>query len=360
MATNDPATQVPLSPEELFDSIGPGYEIAFANLQPQHEAIEWILQQLQNRKPAKILDIGCGTGKPVCSSFADAGHDVLGIDVSGVMLSDARAKVTNANATFMKADAYQMEFPAQSFDAITVFFSLIASTTQDLIRRQIFKIYDWLRPGGVLVFASVPVSINEERVSFMGRLCVGSSLSAEEFLDCIGQAGFEVVQHSLSSFTPRGVEAGICEEGESVEEAHVFIYAKKQPLWWTDGSKFSYLSFLTIHYFIPGSSHILLAVWSLFSPCLPIHTEGRAPPRHQQPHQHSTPAYHIMNLTDSDMINNFWFFRGSLFHVILPQIFPHSYQTQHFVSGNSLFISLSGIFGGWNPCSTCNKYAWET
>lgn len=95
-----------MTPEELFDSIGPASETAFANLRPQVESIEWIMQQIQDRKPAKVLDLGCGTGRPVCFAFADAGHDVLGVDVSGVILSDARAKVSKA--AFMKADVFLM------------------------------------------------------------------------------------------------------------------------------------------------------------------------------------------------------------------------------------------------------------
>ncbi len=76
-------------PEELFDSIGPAYEIAFAGLQPQLDSINWILHQIRDQRPANVLDLGCGTGRPVCSAFADAGQDVLGVDISGIMLSDA-------------------------------------------------------------------------------------------------------------------------------------------------------------------------------------------------------------------------------------------------------------------------------
>ena len=228
MATTDTATKDFTTPEELFDSIGPAYETAFANLRPQLESIEWIMQQIQDRKPAKVLDLGCGTGRPVCSAFADAGHDVLGVDVSGVMLSDARVKVSKA--TFMKADVFQIELPGQSFDAITVFFSLAAGSSQDLIRRQIKRMYDWLKSEGVLVLATVPVAGDQVRSRFMGRHFIGSGLSQEEYLRCIKQVGFEIMYHSLSSFKPKAVEAGICKAAENGEEPHLFIYAKKQLL----------------------------------------------------------------------------------------------------------------------------------
>lgn len=214
-----------MTPEELFDSIGPAYETAFADLQPQLESIQWIMRQIQDQKPAKVLDLGCGTGRPVCSAFADAGHDVLGVDVSGVMLSDAQAKVSNAK--FIKADIFQVELPRQSFDAITIFFSLAAGSSQDLIRRQIRRMYDWLKSEGVLVLATVPLARDQVRSSFMGRPFVGSGLSQDEYLTCIKQVGLEIVHHSLSSFTPKAVEAGICKAEENVEEPHLFVWAKK-------------------------------------------------------------------------------------------------------------------------------------
>jgi ubiquinone/menaquinone biosynthesis C-methylase UbiE len=136
-----------------------------------------------------VLDLGCGTGRPVCSTFADAGHDVLGVDVSGVMLQDGRAKVTNAK--FLKADAFQMTMPPDTYDAITVYFSLAVSLSQDLIKLQIRRMYQWLRPGGVLVLATVPNSRDRMTDSFMGRKFLASNLSCEEYLSYITTVGFD-------------------------------------------------------------------------------------------------------------------------------------------------------------------------
>jgi len=155
----------------------------------------------------------------------DAGHSVLGVDISDVMLSDARAKTPNA--TFIKADVFQMELPAQSFDAITVFFSLSAGSSQDLIRDQIKRMYKWLKSEGVLLLATVPSARDKVRSHFMGRPFIGSGLSKEEYFECIQQVGFEIVFHSLSYYAPKGVEAGLCKAAESIEEPHLFVYAKK-------------------------------------------------------------------------------------------------------------------------------------
>ncbi|KAK3674890.1 hypothetical protein LTR78_005234 [Recurvomyces mirabilis] len=225
MATTTTTTGKPLSAEQVFDSIGPAYEDAFADLKPQLASIDWLLSQLQTHKPAKILDIGCGTGRPVCSRLADAGHDVLGIDVSGTMIEDAKKKVPNAR--FWKLDVTEYHPEKESFDAVTVYFSMIASVTQDQIRQNIKSIFTWLGSGGYFVFATVPLAGNNSEINWLGRDVVVSSLGAEEAVNCIRKAGFDVLFREETEFKPRAKEAGIC-GGERVwTEPHLFVYARK-------------------------------------------------------------------------------------------------------------------------------------
>jgi SAM-dependent methyltransferase len=216
----------PLSAEEVFDDIGPAYEQAFAGLPTQAASIDWIIAQLDEAKPAKCLDIGCGTGRPVCSRLADAGHDVLGIDISGSMIEDAKTKVPNA--AFKKMDVVEFSPGPATYDAVTVFFSMIASVTQEQIRQNIQNIHTWLKLGGIFVFATVPVAGNNLEIKWMGRPVTVSSLEADEAVNWIRQVGFEVVYYGVSTFTPHSVEAGICDADDVWEEPHLFVYAKKQ------------------------------------------------------------------------------------------------------------------------------------
>jgi ubiquinone/menaquinone biosynthesis C-methylase UbiE len=226
MATSEAIPQACLSAEEMFDSIGPAYEEAFAGLKTQLTSIQWVLTQIQHLRPAKILDLGCGTGRPVCSTFADAGHDVLGIDISSVMLQDAESKISNAK--FLKADVFQISLPSDTYDAITVYFSLAVASSQEVIRLQIQRMYQWLRPGGVLVLATVPNSRERMTDSFMGRKFLASNLSREEYLSCIKAVGFDIVYQDVSSFKPEAAaKARICTAEEIKEEVHLFIYARK-------------------------------------------------------------------------------------------------------------------------------------
>lgn len=215
----------PYSTEAVYDDIGPAYESAFAGLTTQAASVNWVIKQLESKKPAKCLDIGCGTGRPACSELANAGHDVLGIDISSAMIEDAKKKVPNAK--FQKRDLLEYNPGPESFDAITVYFSMIAGVTQDQIRQNIQNIYSWLKPGGVFVFGTVPVAGNNLEIKWMGRPVVVSSLEPEEAVNWIKQVGFEVVHHDISTFTPKAAQAGICKEDEVWEETHLFVYARK-------------------------------------------------------------------------------------------------------------------------------------
>lgn len=214
-----------LTAEQLFDSVGPAYESAFANLTPQQDSIQWLLAELENRKPAKILDIGSGTGRPVCFDLAEAGHDVLGIDISSAMIEAANQNVPEAR--FEQVDIRNFQSPHESFDAITIYFSLIASVTQEEIREAIRKAYGLLKSGGVFVFATVPVEGNNLQINWMGRPIIASSLSEEDGLQSVRAAGFKIEHNSMTQFLPRAAEAGICKAEDVWEEPHLFVYARK-------------------------------------------------------------------------------------------------------------------------------------
>lgn len=216
--------------EALFDAVSGGYEEAYSDLQPIHAAIEWVLSELSAAEihRAHTVDIGCGTGRPICSSLAAAGHNVLGIDLSGSMIAEATKRVPFPNASFIKADTLKFNPPLASYHVVTLTFSLIAGVTQDEIRSVIAKLFAMLKPGGLLVFATVPVEGNNVEIQWMGRPVTVSSLSVEETVAEIKKVGFEVVKQEETKYNPvKAASVGLCKEEDVWEEAHLWVYAKK-------------------------------------------------------------------------------------------------------------------------------------
>jgi SAM-dependent methyltransferase len=109
----------------------------------------WIAD-LKSRLPAAgaVLDLGCGCGVPVARALATAGYRVTGVDISEVQVD--RARRLAPSGTFLRADATQVGFPAESFDAIVCLYALIhmpLAAQPHLLRRAA----SWLRPAGWLL-----------------------------------------------------------------------------------------------------------------------------------------------------------------------------------------------------------------
>lgn len=100
-----------------------------------------------------VLDLGCGSGQTtrLAALRAPRGR-ALGLDLSGPMLADARARAQGeglANATFVQGDAQVYPFEEGSFDAAVsrygVMFFADPAAAFGNVRRA-------LRPGGRLAF----------------------------------------------------------------------------------------------------------------------------------------------------------------------------------------------------------------
>ena len=90
-------------------------------IQSQKERDAWKRAFLKffPEKSLRILDVGCGTGE-LSLLFAEMGHEVSGIDISGQMLKIAKAKAEacGADIVFREGDAENPPFDTSSFDIV--------------------------------------------------------------------------------------------------------------------------------------------------------------------------------------------------------------------------------------------------
>lgn len=129
-----------------------------------------LLRSLPPRSPARIADLGCGTGS-VSLQLAEAGHSVLGLDVSPTMIALARQKVAvpGCVAEFSVGDAAAPPWTPRSFDVVLSRHVLLA---MDDPGAALTRWIDLLAPEGRLVLIE-------------GRWWTGAGMSAAQVTDLV-------------------------------------------------------------------------------------------------------------------------------------------------------------------------------
>lgn len=102
-----------------------------------------------------ILDVATGTAIVAIAASELIGNQgkVIGVDISPIMLEQAKAKIAEQSITnieLIESDIDELEFPANTFD--TIFCSSSVPWFTDIFMT--FKNwYDWLKPGGKIAFS---------------------------------------------------------------------------------------------------------------------------------------------------------------------------------------------------------------
>ena len=97
--------------------------------------------------PARVADLGCGTGT-LSVLLAEAGYDVAGVDLSPEMVVRAKAKAAGHSATFAVGDAGDPDLPHGQFDVVLSRHVLWALPDP---AAGLARWVDLLAPGGRLV-----------------------------------------------------------------------------------------------------------------------------------------------------------------------------------------------------------------
>lgn len=132
--------------------------------------------------PAKVTDIGCGTGS-LSLLLAEAGYNVHGIDLSPRMIDRAREKAAAAGvtATFEQGDASVPVLESSAYDVVLARHILWALPDP---RAALSKWTDLLRPQGLLVLIE-------------GRWSTGGGLTAAECRSLVLEHRHQATVHQL-------------------------------------------------------------------------------------------------------------------------------------------------------------------
>ncbi len=199
----------------VFDALGSGYEKAFAHSEAHHRSLEWLLGRLA--PGSRVLDVGSGTGRPAAAALTGAGHEVLGVDVSPVMVELASRQVPEA--TFRCADVRELPLDEGSFHAVCVYFSLLQMDRGEQAAL-LGRLARALLPGGSLVLATVPLDVEGVDAVFMGQPVRVTSFAGDDLVEVVAGAGLTVLAEENVLFTP--------DHPEAVPEPHLFLYCGRE------------------------------------------------------------------------------------------------------------------------------------
>lgn len=142
---------------------------------------------------AKVLDLGCGDGKPILEYFIRHGINVLGIDASALMIELAQA---NFPATkFLIKDMRDLDLD-EKFDSVIAwhsFFHLPADDQPDMFA--VFRRH--LKANGILLFTS-GTERGEAWGMNGGENLFHASLATAEYQDLLQVNQFEVISHKVN------------------------------------------------------------------------------------------------------------------------------------------------------------------
>jgi SAM-dependent methyltransferase len=143
------------------------------------------------KKGAKILDLGCGTGKPIAEYLLTQGYEVTGVDGSEKML--ALAKTNIPKAKLIHQDMRKIDLK-EKFDAIIMWHSSFHLPANDQIK--LFPILkEHLNPKGLLMFTS-GLTNGEVWSENGGENLYHASLATNEYREILKQNNFEVLNYS--------------------------------------------------------------------------------------------------------------------------------------------------------------------
>ncbi|MFG2527441.1 class I SAM-dependent DNA methyltransferase [Streptomyces sp. NPDC048516] len=190
---------------EAFDAIGDRYDDAFPHKEGQLASGTWLADTLP--AGSRILDLGCGTGLPTARQLSDAGHRVVGIDLSPSMVALARENVPDAD--FHRLDIADLRGGrldgAGSFDGIAAYFSLLMLPRAE-IPYALGMLHDLLRPEGLLALSMVEADVDDFTIPFLGNSVRVSGYLRDDLRRVVHDAGFDVVGEDAYAYAPSSTD----------------------------------------------------------------------------------------------------------------------------------------------------------
>ena len=158
---------------------------------------------------AKILDLGCGSGRPVAQHMAQRGLLVTGVDSSPTMISLCRSRLPDHE--WIVADMRELSL-GRRFDGILAWDSFFHLGHDD--QRRMFAVFAQHASANALLMFNAGPQHGEGIGNYRGDPLYHASLAPDEYEVLINRFGFEVIGHAANDKRAGGRTAWLCRSRE--------------------------------------------------------------------------------------------------------------------------------------------------
>jgi ubiquinone/menaquinone biosynthesis C-methylase UbiE len=159
------------------ESFGEDYQIIYRhrNRENAEREIGAMMEWMDLKPGSAVLDIGCGMGRHALA-LKSLGFDVTGLDLSEILLSEARRSDPEGTVVWVNGDMRKLPFEDRTFDATVNWFTSFGyfDEFQDNVRvleemNRVLKqggkyLIDFLNPA-LLEYDLVPVSVRVDELT---------------------------------------------------------------------------------------------------------------------------------------------------------------------------------------------------
>ncbi len=146
---NIPWNEPSFSERMLAEHLDQEHDLASRRVERIDAQIEWIQQTVLPDPPAYVLDLACGPGLYL-GRLAQRGYSGVGFDFSPASIAYAQSKAGDWNLDYREDDLRSADF-GSGYDAALLLYGQINVFRRDEASSIVRRIYDSLRPGGVIV-----------------------------------------------------------------------------------------------------------------------------------------------------------------------------------------------------------------
>ncbi|MFP3985442.1 MAG: class I SAM-dependent DNA methyltransferase [Candidatus Bathyarchaeia archaeon] len=143
----------------IYGKYGEYYNLIYdvKNYDGECESLSYYFKKFSKGKVKSILDVGCGTGNHGIL-FAEKGYSVVGIDLSEVMINQAKKKVRRSlPVEFFVQDMRDFDLK-KKFEAVFCLFGTFGYCVRDGdVVATLRSVRNHLKPHGLLIFDFWPV-----------------------------------------------------------------------------------------------------------------------------------------------------------------------------------------------------------